>query len=240
MATTPRVISLREIIVTESPGAREVNLDLVYCKLLEAFEDGELHTYEDACQKFLEKEEHKNSFRLPFQSLESRRYLRFVDKGGKNRAFRYKITDEGLEILKIARDNQKVFRFLRHFRPKDKNDYFSAILKKQLSSGGDGVSSDLSPKTFCEALDALCSDEMEAARRFGNYRRYQERIFEILEGSDAIDDIVQDPSVEEFLLGKIKSSSSSRERYRFFEMYDRMRSATDWKKRVRESHGNTI
>ena len=107
-------------------------MDLLYPRMLEVFEDGELHTYKEVWEKTLKDLYPLGWNKGSFQNLGNSRFIKEIDRGGPNRAIRYQITEHGREVLRIARMNHEVFSFLRHFKDKDKDkdDYFAAILKR--------------------------------------------------------------------------------------------------------------
>lgn len=228
---------LMKAVLHVNEGARRVNMDTLYARLLEVFEDGELHTYAECWEKVLKGLYPLGWNKGSFNSLYQCWYIEFVDKGGNNRSYRYKISRAGELVLKTAKINQKVFRFLRHFKDKNKDDFFAAILKKQLEDCSGEVLDDVSPAGFLRALEALCLEENYPwATQFGNYDVYKRRIFNLIEKTSALDEILNDPVVLDTCYKKIAESNSQRERYRWFEMYDYLRFHIDRKEKVRKSH----
>ena len=54
--------------------------------------------------------------------------------------------------------------------------------------------------------------------------------------TDAIDEIVSDPTILEALKAKSFESKTSSERHRWFDAYDKLRCILEWKKQVKESN----
>ena len=220
------------IIVRNHPGVLRANMDMVYTRMIEVFKDGELHTYKEVWEKTM-KELPLSRGRMSFQNVVRSGYIKEIDRGGYNKSIRYLITDLGREVLKIARRNQKVFRFLRHFKDKDKDDYFAAILRKELESGK--AMEDLTPAGILKAFEALCSEENQEAYRLGNYEVYERRLWRLIGETSALDEIISDPVVLETCKTKVFESKTSRERHRWFNVYDRLRCNLEWKDEVRKS-----
>lgn len=210
-------------------------MDMLYLKMLEIFEDGELHTYKEIWEKVLKDLYPLGWNKGPFENLEHSAFIKHVDRGGTNRSIRYKITDYGLETLRIARLNQKVFNFLRHFKDKDKDDYFGALMKKSLESGKP-ISDDVSPAGILKAFEALYAEENREAFVVGNYEVYEKRLWNLISKHNDLDEIISDPIVLETLKTNAFSKESSDERHRWFNAYDRLRSILEWKERVKRSH----
>ena len=215
------------------PGVRRCNMDMLYPRMLEVFEDGELHTYKEVWEKTLKDLYPLGWNKGSFQNLVNSRFIREIDRGGPNRAIRYLITEHGGEVLRIARMNQKVFSFLRHFKDKDKDDYFAAILKKELESGE--AAEDLTPAGILKAFEALCSEENWEAYQLGNYEVYEKRLWNLISKTNALDEIVMDPIVLETLKSKSFESKTSSERHRWFNAYDKLRCILEWKEEVKRS-----
>lgn len=216
------------------PGVRRCNMDMLYPRMLEVFEDGELHTYKEVWEKTLKGLYPLGWNKGSFQNLGNSRFIREIDRGGPNRAIRYQITEHGREVLRIARMNQKVFNFLRHFKDKDKDDYFAAIVKKELETGK--AAEDLTPAGILKAFEALCSEEAREAWQIGNYEVYEKRFWSLISKTNALDEIVMDPSVLETLKSKSFSSKTSSERHRWFDAYDKLRCILEWKAEVKRSN----
>lgn len=209
-------------------------MDMLYPRMLEVFEDGELHTYKEVWEKTLKGLYPLGWNKGSFQNLGNSGFIKEIDRGGPNRAIRYQITEHGREVIRIARMNQKVFSFLRHFKDKDKDDYFAAILKKELEVGES--TKDLTVDGLLKAFEALCSDVTQEANYLGNYVVYQNRLWNLISKTDAIDEIVMDPAVLEALKTKSFESKTSSERHRWFDAYDKLRCILEWKKQVKESN----
>jgi len=221
------------IIVRNHPGVLRANMDMVYTRMIEVFKDGELHTYKEVWEKTM-KDLPLSRGRMSFQNVVRSGYIKEIDNGGNNRSIRYRITDLGREILKIARRNQKVFNFLRHFKDKDKDDYFAAILKKELESGK--IAEDLTPEGILKAFEALCSEENQEAYRLGNYEVYEKRLWRLIGETSALDEIVTDPVVLDTCKTRAFESKTSGERHRWFNAYDRLRCVLEWKDEVKRSN----
>ena len=217
------------------PGVLRANMDMLYPRMLEVFEDGELHTYKEVWEKTLKDLYPLGWNKGSFQNLGNSRFIREIDRGGPNRAIRYQITEHGREVLRIARMNQKVFRFLRHFKDKDKDDYFAAILKRELESGK--ATEDLTPAGVLEAFEALCSEDNQGAFKFGNYEVYERKLWKLVEETDVLDEMISDPVVLETCKKKVFESKTSGERHRWFNVYDRLRCSLEWKEEVKRSNG---
>ena len=159
-------------------------MDMLYPRMLEVFEDGELHTYKEVWEKTLKDLYPLGWNKGSFQNLGNSGFIKEIDRGGPNRAIRYQITEHGREVLRIARMNQKVFNFLRHFKDKDKDDYFSAILKKELESGK--AAEDLTPLGILKAFEALYSEEAREAWQIGNYEVYEKRLWNLISKTNAL------------------------------------------------------
>ena len=215
------------------PGVRRYNMDMLYPRMLEIFEDGELHTYKEVWEKTLKDLYPLGWNKGAFQNLGNSGFIREIDRGGPNRAIRYQIAEHGREVLRIARMNQKVFTFLRHFKDKDKDDYFAAILRRELESGE--ANEDLTPAGILRAFEALCSEEYREASQIGNYEVYEKRLWRLISKTNALDEIVMDPSVLETLKSKSFSSKTSSERHRWFDAYDKLRCILEWKEEVKRS-----
>lgn len=209
------------------------NMDMLYLRMIEVFEDGELHTYKEVWEKTM-KELPLSHGRMSFQNVVRSGYIKEIDRGGPNRAIRYHITEHGREVLRIARLNQRVFNFLRHFKDKDKDDYFAAIVKKELETGK--AAEDLTPAGILKAFEALCSEETQEAWQFGNYEVYERKLWKLIGETNALDEIVMDPSVLETLKMKSFESKTSSERHRWFDAYDKLRCILEWKEEVKRSH----
>ena len=209
-------------------------MDMLYPRMLEVFEDGELHTYKEVWEKTLKDLYPLGWNKGSFQNLGNSGFIKEIDRGGPNRAIRYLITEHGQEVLRIARMNQKVFSFLRHFKDKDKDDYFAAILKKELESGK--ATEDLTPTGILKAFEALCSKENQVAFRLGNYETYEKRLWNLISKTNALDEIVMDPTVLEALKTKSFESKTSSERHRWFDAYDKLRCILEWKSEVKRSN----
>ena len=218
-------------LIKNRPGVLRANMDMVYTRMIEVFKDGELHTYKEVWEKTM-KELPFGRGRLSFQNVVRFGYIKEIDRGGYNRAIRYLITDLGREVLKIAGRNQKVFKFLRHF--KDKDDYFAAILRKELESGK--ATEDLTPAGILKTFEALCSEENQEAYRLGNYETYEKRLWNLISKTNALDEIVMDPTVLEALKTKSFESKTSSERHRWFDAYDKLRCILEWKSEVKRSN----
>ena len=227
-------LPIAEQMLQTHPGVRRCNMDMLYPRMLEVFEDGELHTYKEVWEKTLKDLYPLGWNKGSFQNLGNSGFIKEIDRGGPNRAIRYQITEHGREVLRIARMNQKVFNFLRHFKDKDKDDYFAAILKKELETGK--AAEDLTPAGILKAFEALCSEEAREAWQIGNYEVYEKRLWSLISKTDAIDEIVLDPSILETLKTKSFESKTSSERYRWFDAYDKLRCILEWKKQVKESN----
>ena len=222
-------------LIKNHPGVLRANMDMVYTRMIEVFKDGELHTYKEVWEKTL-MEFSLSRGRMSFMNVVRSGYIKEIDRGGYNRSIRYQITDLGREVLKIARRNQKVFRFLRHFKDKDKDDYFAAILRKELESGK--ATEDLTPAGILKAFEALCSDENQEAYRLGNYEVYERRLWRLIEETSVLDEMISDPIVLETCKSKSFESKISEERHKWFNAYDRLRCALEWKDEVRKSKSN--
>jgi len=220
-------------LIKNRPGVLRANMDMVYTRMIEVFKDGELHTYKEVWEKTM-KELPFGRGRLSFQNVVRFGYIKEIDRGGYNRAIRYLITDLGREVLKIAGRNQKVFKFLRHFKDKDKDDYFAAILRKELESGK--ATEDLTPAGILKTFEALCSEENQEAYRLGNYETYEKRLWNLISKTNALDEIVMDPTVLEALKTKSFESKTSSERHRWFDAYDKLRCILEWKSEVKRSN----
>ena len=216
------------------PGVRRCNMDMLYPRMLEVFEDGELHTYKEVWEKTLKDLYPLGWNKGSFQNLGNSRFIKEIDRGGPNRAIRYQITEHGQEVLRIARMNQKVFNFLRHFKDKDKDDYFAAILKKELESGK--ATEDLTPVGILKVFEALYSDETREGWQVGNYEVYDKRLWSLISKTNALDEIVMDPSVLETLKTRSFESKTSFEKHRWFDAYDRLRCILEWKEEVKRSN----
>ncbi len=216
-----------------SSTSTKANMDMLYCRMLEVFEDGELHTYKECWEKTLKDRYPLGWNKGSFNGLWKRGFIRHVDNGGPNRSYRYQISEDGLKVLETAKTNQKVFKFLRHFKDKNKDDYFTPILNAELA--GEDVSSDLSPESFLAAVDALCSDDTSRERETGNYAAYSNRIWKLIEKTDALDEILADPVVLDTLIRKAKDGKSSMERCRYFDYYNHIKSALEWREMVKKS-----
>ena len=219
-------------IVKNHPGVLRANMDMVYTRMTEVFKDGELHTYKEVWEKTM-KDFPLSRGRMSFDNVVRSGFIKEIDRGGISRSIRYQITELGREALKIARRNQKVFRFLRHFKDKDKDDYFAAILKRELESGK--ATEDLTPAGILKAFEALCSEENQEAYRLGNYEVYEKRLWNLISKTNALDEIVMEPSVLETLKSKSFNSKTSSERHRWFDAYDKLRCILEWKDEVRKS-----
>ena len=217
-----------------SSTSPQANMDMLYCRMLEVFEDGQPHTYKECWEKTLKDRYPLGWNKGSFDGLWKRGYIKHIDNAGLNRAYRYQISEDGLNVLKTAKVNQRVFKFLRHFKDKNKDDYFTPILKAELA--GKDVSSDLSPESFLAALDALCNDDSAEDRRIGNYAVYKDRIWNLVEKTEALDDILQDPTVLDTLIRKARDGKSSMERWRYFEFYNHIKTALEWREKVKKSH----
>ena len=209
-------------------------MDMLYPRMLEVFEDRELHTYKEVWEKTLKDLYPLGWNKGSFQNLGNSRFIKEIDRGGPNRAIRYQITEHGQEVLRIARMNQKVFNFLRHFKDKDKDDYFAAILKKELETGK--AAEDLTPAGILKAFEALYSDETREAWQIGNYEVYDKRLWNLISKTNALDEIVMDPSILETLKTRSFESKTSFEKHRWFDAYDRLRCILEWKKQVKRSN----
>lgn len=229
-------LPIAEQMLQTHPGVRRCNIDMLYPRMLEVFEDGELHTYKEVWEKTLRGLYPLGWNKGSFQNLGNSGFIKEIDHGGPNRAIRYQITEHGQEVLRIARMNQKVFNFLRHFKDKDKDDYFAAILKKELETGK--AAEDLTPAGILKAFEALYSDESREAWKVGNYEVYDKRLWNLISKTDAIDEIVMDPIVLEALKIKTFESKTSSERHRWFDAYDKLRCILEWKEEeVKRSNG---
>lgn len=220
-------------VIILNPGTSRATMDTLYCKMLKVFRDGELHTYAEVWEKVLKDLYPLGWNKGSFLSLEKNRYIKFIDRKGPNRSFRYKITKDGLNVLDLAEVNQRVFFFLRHFKDKNKDDYYAAILKKQLESEST-VADDLTPEGFLKAVEALCSDGNELGRKFGNYSVYSERIWNLIKKTDVLDEIIADPVVSKTILDRALSSESYVERARFFDFWNKLKEELSWKKKIKE------
>lgn len=220
-------------LIKNRPGVLRANMDMVYTRMIEVFKDGELHTYKEVWEKTM-KELPFGRGRISFSNVVRFGYIKEIDRGGYNRAIRYLITDLGREVLKIAGRNQKVFKFLRHFKDKDKDDYFAAILRKELESGK--ATEDLTPAGILKTFEALCSEENQEAYRLGNYETYEKRLWNLISKTNALDEIVMDPTVLEALKTKSFESKTSSERHRWFDAYDKLRCILEWKSEVKRSN----
>ena len=214
-------------------GVRRCNMDMLYPRMLEVFEDGELHTYKETWEKTLKDLYPLGWNKGSFHNLGNSGFIKEIDRGGPNRAIRYQITEHGREVLRIARMNQKVFNFLRHFKDKDKDDYFAAIVRRELESGK--ANEDLTPAGILRAFEALCSEKAREAWQVGNYEVYEKRLWNLISKTNALDEIVMDPSVLETLKSKSFSSKTSSERHRWFDAYDKLRCILEWKEEVKRS-----
>lgn len=208
-------------------------MDMLYPRMLEVFEDGELHTYKETWEKTLKDLYPLGWNKGSFHNLGNSGFIKEIDRGGPNRAIRYQITEHGREVLRIARMNQKVFNFLRHFKDKDKDDYFAAIVRRELESGK--ANEDLTPAGILRAFEALCSEKAREAWQVGNYEVYEKRLWNLISKTNALDEIVMDPSVLETLKSKSFSSKTSSERHRWFDAYDKLRCILEWKEEVKRS-----
>lgn len=215
-------------------SSSKANMDMLYCRMLEVFEDGQPHTYKECWEKTLKDRYPLGWNKGSFDSLWKRGFIKHIDNQGLNRSYRYQISEDGLKVLEIAKTNQRVFKFLRHFKDKNKDDYFTPILKAELA--GEDVSSDLSPESFLAAVDALCSDDSAEDRRIGNYAVYKNRIWNLIEKSEALDDILRDPAVLDTLIRKAKDGKSGMERSRYFDCYNHIKSSLEWREMVKKSH----
>lgn len=210
-------------------------MSMLYCRVLKSFSDGKLHNFIESLEEAkLENADKKGWYRGIMKNLVTSHLVMVVDRGGTNRSIRYKITDAGLELLKIAEDNQKVFQFLRHFKTKDKDNYWSEILKNDLKEGG-CAADDLTPVKFIEVVDALCSKDLERARHFGNYNAYKDRIWKLINEDSVLDDIIMDPIVLDTIWQRIPKSQDYRERRMYFDFWNGLKSAIDWKKELNKS-----
>ena len=218
----------------QTSTSSKANMDMLYCRMLEVFADGQLHTYKECWEKTLKDRYPLGWNKGSFDGLWKRRFIKHIDNGGPNRAYRYQISEDGLKVLETAKTNQKVFKFLRHFKDKNKDDYFTPILKAELA--GEDVSSDLSPESFLAALDALCSDDASREREVGNYAVYKDRIWNLIEKTEALDDILQDPIVLNTLIKKARDGKSSMERWRYFKFYDHIKSSLELRETMKKSH----
>lgn len=231
--TLPPDATLIDRIVRNHPGVLKANMDMVYTRMIEVFEDGELHTYKEVWEKTM-KDSPLSRGRMSFDNVVRSGFIKEIDRGGVNRSIRYQITDLGREALKIVRRNQKVFRFLRHFKDKDKDDYFAAIIGRELESGK--ATEDLTPAGILKTFEALCSEENQVAFRLGNYELYERKLWKLISETCVLDEIVSDPVVLETCKTKVFESKTSRERHRWFNVYDRLRCDLEWKEEVKKSN----
>lgn len=231
--TLPPDATLIDRIVRIHPGVLKANMDMVYTRMIEVFEDGELHTYKEVWEKTM-KDSPLSRGRMSFDNVVRSRFIKEIDRGGTNRAIRYQITDLGREALKIVRRNQKVFRFLRHFKDKDKDDYFAAIIGRELESRK--ATEDLTPAGILKTFEALCSEENQEAFKLGNYDLYERKLWKLIDETCVLDEIVSDPVVLETCKTKVFESKTSGERHRWFNVYDRLRCALEWKEEVKKSN----
>lgn len=227
-------LEIAQQMLQTHPGVKRCNMDMLYPRMLEVFEDGEPHTYKEVWEKTLKDLYPLGWNRGAFQNLGNSGFIKEIDRGSPNRAIRYHITEHGQEVLTIARLNQKVFRFLRHFKDKDKDDYFAAIVKKELETGK--AVEDLSPAGILKAFEALCSEENQVAFRLGNYEVYERKLWKLIGETNVLDEIISDPVVLETCKTKVFESKTSGERHRWFNAYDRLRCNLEWKKQVKESN----
>jgi hypothetical protein len=238
MSQTDTIKNITACLLNMSPGVKRSSMDMLYLKMLEIFEDQELHTYKEIWEKVLKDLYPLGWNKGTFENLEHSAFIKRVDRGGINRSIRYKITKYGLETLRIARLNQKVFNFLRHFKDKDKDDYFSALMKKSLESGKPAFD-DVSSAGILKTFEALYAEENREAFAIGNYEVYEKRFWNLISKTNVLDEIISDPIVLETLKTNAFSKKSSDERHRWFNAYDRLRSILEWKERVKRSHSQS-
>ena len=232
--TLPHDATPIDRIVRNHPGVLRANMDMVYTRMTEVFKDGELHTYKEVWEKIM-KDFPLSRGRMSFDNVVRSGFIKEIDRGGINRSIRYQITELGREALRIARRNQKVFRFLRHFKDKDKDDYFAAIIGRELESG-EKATEDLTPAGILKTFEALCSEENQVAFRLGNYEVYERKLWKLIGETNILDEIISDPVVLETCKTKVFESKTSGERHRWFKAYDRLRCNLEWKAEVKRSN----
>lgn len=223
-------------LIYRNSGVSRCSMDTLWCRMLAVFEDGKPHTYAEVHAKVLSDRYPLGWNKGGFLGIQKRGYIRHLDRRGKNHSIRYVITEDGLNVLLLARQNTKVFRFLRHFKDKYKDNYYSKILEDTLTDTSGEAIEDLSPAGFLKAVEALCSSENDLARSLGNFDAYTHRLWNLIEKTSALDSIVGDPEVLRTMLEKSRTAESSIERSRWLSFYDRLKGDLDWKETVRRSH----